>query len=127
MTLKGRSFLKLLDFTPEEIQYLIDFAIELKAKKKANIPHKLCEGKNIALLFEKDSTAPESCNKDCFYCRFSDFRKPDYIDALKETSELFEDILYNEGTTLDESLPDYSTLSKYMERRKNKLWVLQKV
>ena len=56
MTLKGRSFLKLLDFTPEEIQYLIDFAIELKAKKKANIPHKLCEGKNIALLFEKDST-----------------------------------------------------------------------
>ena len=56
MSLKGRSFLKLLDFTPEEIQSLIDLAIELKAKKKAGIPHKLCEGKNIALLFEKDST-----------------------------------------------------------------------
>ena len=56
MTLKGRSFLKLLDFTPEEIKYLIDLAIDLKAKKKANIPHRLCEGKNIALLFEKDST-----------------------------------------------------------------------
>lgn len=56
MSLKGRSFLKLLDFTPEEIQSLIDLAVELKAKKKAGIPHKLCEGKNIALLFEKDST-----------------------------------------------------------------------
>ena len=56
MSLKGRSFLKLLDYTPDEIQYLIDLAIELKAKKKAGIPHKLCEGKNIALLFEKDST-----------------------------------------------------------------------
>ncbi len=56
MSLKGRSFLKLLDFTPEEIKSLIDLAIELKAKKKAGIPHKLCEGKNIALLFEKDST-----------------------------------------------------------------------
>jgi len=56
MLLKGRSFLKLLDFTPEEIQSLIDLAIELKAKKKAGVPHRLCEGKNIALLFEKDST-----------------------------------------------------------------------
>jgi len=56
MSLKGRSFLKLLDFTPAEIQSLIDLSIDLKAKKKAGIPHKLCEGKNIALLFEKDST-----------------------------------------------------------------------
>ncbi|MBR5779031.1 MAG: ornithine carbamoyltransferase [Clostridia bacterium] len=56
MNLKGRSFLKLLDFTPEEIQGLIDLSLELKAKKKAGIPHKLCEGKNIVLLFEKDST-----------------------------------------------------------------------
>lgn len=56
MLLKGRSFLKLLDFTPEEIQSLIDLAVELKAKKKAGVPHRLCEGKNIALLFEKDST-----------------------------------------------------------------------
>ena len=54
--LKGRSFLKLIDFTPEEIQYLIDSAIDFKSKKKAGIPHKLFEGKNIALLFEKDST-----------------------------------------------------------------------
>ena len=56
MNLKGRDFLKLLDFTSEEISGLIDFAAELKAKKKAGIPHRLCEGKNIALIFEKTST-----------------------------------------------------------------------
>ena len=54
--MKGRDFLKLLDFTPEEIGALIDFSAELKAKKKAAIPHKMCEGKNIALIFEKTST-----------------------------------------------------------------------
>ncbi len=54
--MKGRSFLKLLDFTPAEIGGLIDFAIELKAQKKAGIPHKFCDGKNIALVFEKTST-----------------------------------------------------------------------
>ncbi len=56
MNLKGKSFLKLLDLTPEEIGGLLDLAAEFKAKKKAGIPHRLCEGKNIALLFEKDST-----------------------------------------------------------------------
>ncbi len=56
ISLKGRSFLKLLDFTPAEIGGLIDLAAELKAKKKAGIPHRLCEGKNIALIFEKTST-----------------------------------------------------------------------
>jgi len=54
--MKGRDFLKLLDYTSEEILELIDLAADLKAKKKAGVPHKLCEGKNIALLFEKDST-----------------------------------------------------------------------
>ncbi len=56
MNLKGKSFLKLLDFTPEEIKGLIDLAKELKEKKKKGIPHRLCEGKNIALIFEKTST-----------------------------------------------------------------------
>ena len=56
LNLKGKSFLKLLDFTPAEIEGLIDLAAELKAKKKAGIPHRLCEGKNIALIFEKTST-----------------------------------------------------------------------
>ena len=54
--LKGRHFLKLLDFTPEEIGYLLDLSAEYKAKKKAGIPHRDCEGKSIALLFEKTST-----------------------------------------------------------------------
>ncbi len=54
--LKGQSFLKLLDLTPAEIGGLIDLAAELKAQKKAGIPHRLCEGKNIALIFEKTST-----------------------------------------------------------------------
>ena len=54
--LKGRNFLTLLDFTPEEIQYLLDLSADFKAKKKAGIPHRLHEGKNIVILFAKDST-----------------------------------------------------------------------
>ncbi len=56
MDFKGKSFLKLLDFSPEEIGCLIDLAAELKVKKKMGLPHRLCDGKNIALLFEKTST-----------------------------------------------------------------------
>lgn len=56
MALKGKNFLKLLDFTPAEISEFLSLAADLKAKKKAGIPHRLCEGKNIALIFEKTST-----------------------------------------------------------------------
>ena len=56
MNLQGKSFLKLLDFTPAEIEGMLDLAADLKAKKKAGIPHRLHEGKNIALVFEKTST-----------------------------------------------------------------------
>ena len=56
LNIKGKDFLKLLDFSAEEIGELIDLAIDLKAKKKAGIAHRLCEGKNIALIFEKTST-----------------------------------------------------------------------
>ncbi len=56
MNLHGRDLLTLLDYAPEEITYLLDLAAELKAKKRAGIPHKLCDGKNIALIFEKTST-----------------------------------------------------------------------
>ena len=56
MDLKGRHLLKLLDFTPEEILYLVDHADELKAKKKQGIPTLNHPGKNIALIFEKNST-----------------------------------------------------------------------
>lgn len=56
MNLKGRDFLKILDFTPEEIRYMINVAKDLKAKKKAGIPHDTLRGKNVALIFEKTST-----------------------------------------------------------------------
>ena len=56
MNFKGRSFLKLLDFTPAEIGALIDLAVELKAQKKAGVAHDALRGKNIALIFEKTST-----------------------------------------------------------------------
>ena len=60
MTLKGRSFLTLKDFTPEEIAYLIDLAAELKEKKKQGITGNRLKGKNIALIFEKPSTRTRS-------------------------------------------------------------------
>lgn len=55
-TFKGRDFLKLLDFTPAEIGALLDLSADLKAKKKNGVVHRLCEGKNLALIFEKTST-----------------------------------------------------------------------
>ena len=54
--MEKKHFLKLLDFTPAEIDELLNLAADFKAKKKAGIPHKMHEGKNIVLLFEKDST-----------------------------------------------------------------------
>lgn len=56
MNLKGRDFLTLLDYTPEEIAYLVDLAAKLKAKKKAGVLHDVLRGKNVALIFEKTST-----------------------------------------------------------------------
>ena len=55
-SMKDKSFLKLLDLPPDEINALLDLSAEFKAKKTAGISHKICEGKNIVLLFEKDST-----------------------------------------------------------------------
>lgn len=56
ISLSGRNYLKLLDFTPEEIRYLISLAKQFKALKLAGTPHRYLEGKNIVLLFEKTST-----------------------------------------------------------------------
>ena len=56
VNLKGRSFLTLMDFTPEEIRYLLDLSHDLKAKKRAGIKGDLLAGKNVVLLFEKTST-----------------------------------------------------------------------
>ena len=54
--LRGRDLLKLLDYTPEEIRYVLDLAKDLKYKKHNRIPHRYLEGRNIVLLFEKTST-----------------------------------------------------------------------
>ena len=56
MNLKGKSFLKLLDFTPQEISELLDLSAKLKREKKSGIEHRIKAGKNIALVFEKTST-----------------------------------------------------------------------
>ncbi len=56
MNLRGRSYLKLLDYSPAEIRYLLDMAKQFKALKRAGVPHRYLEGKNIVLLFEKTST-----------------------------------------------------------------------
>ena len=56
MDLRGRDFLKLLDFSTEEIEYLIDVAADLKSKKRKGEAHEYLKGKNVALIFEKDST-----------------------------------------------------------------------
>lgn len=56
MNLKGKNFLKLLDFTAQEIEELIDLASKLKTMKKQGVPHRYCEGKSVALIFEKTST-----------------------------------------------------------------------
>lgn len=56
VSLSGRHFLKLLDFTPDEIRYLVKLSKNFKDMKRAGVPHKYLEGKNIVLLFEKTST-----------------------------------------------------------------------
>ena len=56
VNLKGRNFLTLMDFTPEEIRYMLDLAHDLKSKKRAGIKNEVLKGKNIVLLFEKTST-----------------------------------------------------------------------
>ncbi len=77
LNLKGKSFLKLLDLTTEEIEGLLDLAAELKQKKKAGIAHRLCVGKNIALVFEKTST----CTRCAFEVAAADLgMHPVYLD-----------------------------------------------
>ncbi|MBP1890870.1 ornithine carbamoyltransferase, partial [Clostridium moniliforme] len=64
VNLKGRSFLTLKDFTPEEIRYLLDLSRDLKAKKRAGILGDSLKGKNVVLLFEKTSTRTR-CAFEC--------------------------------------------------------------
>ena len=120
MNFKGRDFLKLLDFSSEEIAYLLDLAADLKAKKKAGIPHKMCEGKNIALIFEKDSTR----TRCAFEVAASDLgmgstylgptgsqigKKESIADTARVLSGMFDGIEYRGfGQALVEELAQYS-------------------
>ena len=120
MNLKGRDFLKLLDFSSEEIAYLLDLAADLKAKKKAGIPHKMCEGKNVALIFEKDSTR----TRCAFEVAASDLgmgstylgptgsqigKKESIADTARVLSGMFDGIEYRGfGQALVEELASYA-------------------
>ena len=120
MNLQGRDFLKLLDYTSEEILGLIDLAADLKAKKKAGIPHRLCEGKNIVLLFEKDSTrtrcafevAGADLGMSVTYLGPSGSqmgKKESIADTARVLSRMYDGIEYRGfGQTIVEDLAKYS-------------------
>lgn len=105
MNLQNKNFLKLLDYTSEEIEFLIDFALHLKKFKKANIPHEYLKGQNIALLFEKSSTrtraaftvAVNDLGGHPEYLGANDIqlgKKESVIDTAKVLSAMFDGIEY---------------------------------
>ena len=118
--LTGKSFLKLLDFTPEEMGYLLDLAAELKEKKKKGIPHPLCQGKNVALIFEKTSTrtrcAFEVAAFDLgMHCTFLDpsasqiGKKESIADTARVLGRMYDGIEYRGfGQEIVEDLAKYS-------------------
>ncbi|MCD7888422.1 MAG: ornithine carbamoyltransferase [Oscillospiraceae bacterium] len=120
MNLYGRDFLKLLDFTPDEIEGLIELAATLKAKKKAGVAHKLCEGKNVALIFEKTSTrtrcsfevAAHDLGMGCTYLDPSGSqigKKESIADTARVLSSMFDGIEYRGyGQEIVEELAKYS-------------------
>ena len=120
MNLKNKSFLKLLDLTPAEISGLIDLAADLKAQKKAGIPHKLCEGKNVVLLFEKDSTrtrcafevASSDLGMSCTYLGPSGSqmgKKESIADTARVLGRMYDGIEYRGfGQSIVEDLAKYA-------------------
>lgn len=104
-SLKGKSFLKLLDDTPEQIEYLLDLAAKLKAQKKQGIPHALCQGKNVALIFEKTSTRTRCAFEVAAYdlgmhCTFLDptasqiGKKESIADTARVLGRMYDGIEY---------------------------------
>ena len=116
----NRSFLKLLDFTPADIAYLLDLAADLKDKKKKGIPHKLCQGKNIALIFEKTSTRTRCSFEVAGYdlgmhCTFLDpsasqiGKKESIADTARVLGRMYDGIEYRGyGQEIVESLAKFS-------------------
>ena len=122
MNLKGRDFLKLLDFTSEEMDYLINLASELKAKKKNGIPHDTLKGKNIALIFEKTSTrtrcsfevAARDLGMGVTYldpAASQIGRKESIADTARVLSSMYDGIEYRgHGQNIVEELAKYSSV-----------------
>ncbi len=122
MNLQGRDFLKLLDFTPEEITYLIDLAADLKAKKKQGLPMDTLRGKNVALIFEKTSTrtrcsfevAAHDLGMGCTYLDPSGSqigKKESIADTARVLSTMFEGIEYRGyGQEIVEELAKYASV-----------------
>ncbi len=118
--LKQNCFLKLLDLTPDEITGLLDLAAELKAQKKAGIPHTVCSGKNIALIFEKTSTrtrcafevAAHDLGMHCTYLDPSGSqigKKESIADTARVLGRMFDGIEYRGyGQNIVEDLYKYS-------------------
>lgn len=120
MTFYGKDFLKIMDLTPEEINYLIDLAADFKAKKKAGIPHEVCKGKNIALIFEKTSTrtrcsfevAANDLGMGSTFLNPTDSqigKKESIADTARVLAGMFDAIEYRGyGQTIVEDLAHYS-------------------
>ena len=122
MNLRGRDFLTLKDFTPEEIAYLVDLAADYKRKKKANIPVDSLRGKNIALIFEKTSTrtrcsfevAARDLGLGCTYLdpSVSQIGKKESIaDTARVLCSMYDGIEYRGyGQEIVEELAKYSSV-----------------
>lgn len=122
MNLKGRDFLKLLDFNPQEISYLLELAKKLKDEKRAGIPHRICEGKNVALIFEKTSTrtrcsfeaAAHDLGMNTTYLDPSGSqigKKESIADTARVLSRIYDGIEYRGyGQEIVEELAKYSSV-----------------
>ena len=122
MNLKGRDFLKLLDFNPQEISCLLELAKKLKDEKRAGIPHRICEGKNVALIFEKTSTrtrcsfevAAHDLGMNTTYLDPSGSqigKKESIADTARVLSRIYDGIEYRGyGQEIVEELAKYSSV-----------------
>jgi ornithine carbamoyltransferase len=120
VNLKGRSFLTLMDFTPQEIRYMLDLAHDLKAKKRAGIRTNMLQGKNIVIMFEKTSTRTRcsfevACHDEGGHVTFLDSassqvgKKESIEDSAKVLGRFFDGIEYRGyDQSLVEDLARYS-------------------
>ena len=121
-TFKGRDFLTLLDYTPAEIAALLALAADLKAKKKAGVPHDSLRGKNVALIFEKTSTrtrcafevAAHDLGMGTTYLDPTGSqigKKESIADTARVLSEMFDGIEYRGfGQAIVQELADYAAV-----------------